>query len=124
MGLEEVIPQDAIIASNTSGIPITKLQKSRKFPRRFVGMHFGSPCTATTFCEVTRGEATEVSVSDAVVAVAVRMGKLPAVLKKDVPGFLVNRLSYAMYREAVHLVDSGVCDPEAVDNVVSSMIGM
>jgi 3-hydroxybutyryl-CoA dehydrogenase len=113
--LETWLGADVPIASNTSSMPITLLQKHRKYPQRFIGMHWAEPCHATRFLEVVRGEQT----NDATVEATLNLGKLagkdPALVKKDVEGFIVNRIGYAMYREAFWLLENDVADIETID---------
>ena len=122
--LEEAVPDDVVIASNTSSIPITQLQAGRKVPARFVGMHWAQPAHATRFLELIRGEQT----SDAALAAATelgrRLGKDPSLCQRDVPAFIVNRIAYAMYREAAHLVETGVADVETIDTAIRNTVGL
>jgi 3-hydroxybutyryl-CoA dehydrogenase len=122
--LEAIVGQDTPIASNTSALPITLLQQGRTHASRFLGMHWSQPCYATRFLEIIRGELT----SDASVQLAVelgrRVGKDPSMVNRDIPGFIINRLSYAMYREAAHLVELGVADVETIDQAFSNAVGL
>ncbi|WP_406698989.1 3-hydroxyacyl-CoA dehydrogenase family protein [Singulisphaera sp. Ch08] len=122
--LEAVVDPRVIIASNTSAIPITRLQQGRTHPARFVGMHWAQPAHLTRFMEVIRGELTSESVFQATAALARRIGKEPSLCQKDVPGFIVNRIGYAMYREALHLLDSGVADAETIDRSMRNALGL
>lgn len=100
-----VVRQDAILASNTSAIPISILQKAVPNPQRFIGIHWAEPAFATRFLEIICGSQTSVDTTDAVVKLALDWGKEPTVLKKDIRGFITNRLMYAVYREILHLVE-------------------
>lgn len=122
--LEAVVDPQTIIASNTSAIPITRLQQGRTHPSRFVGMHWAQPAHVTRFMEVIRGELTADAVFQATAELARRIGKEPSLCHKDVPGFIVNRIGYAMYREALHLIDSGVADAETIDRSVRNALGL
>ncbi len=112
------------IASNTSALPITNLQAGRKHPSRFLGMHWAEPAYATRFLEVIRGEQT----SDTCIGLAVRLGratgKEPCIVKQDIPGFIVNRLGYAMYREAANLLELGIGDVETIDCASRNALGL
>src|SRR6056297_3014625 len=79
--------------SNRSMIPISRLQEQRRRPERFLGMRFAEPAYATRFLELIRGEATGEPAFDAAVQLAKEIGKEPSVVQKDVPGFIVNRLT-------------------------------
>ncbi|MCO5238754.1 MAG: 3-hydroxyacyl-CoA dehydrogenase family protein [Chitinophagaceae bacterium] len=102
-----VIPKDTIVASNTSAIPISILQKMVPDPQRFIGIHWAEPAFATRFLEIVCGNQTSEATADAVIALALSWGKEPTVLKKDIRGFITNRLMYAVYREILHLVEKG-----------------
>src|SRR4029079_6255270 len=113
--IERAVGSGVPIGQNTSQIPITLLQKGRRHPERFLGMHWFEPAHATRFLELVPGEQTSQSTMQAATQLARRCGKEPSVLKKDIPGFIVNRLGYAMYREALHLLELGVADAETID---------
>jgi 3-hydroxybutyryl-CoA dehydrogenase len=121
--LEGALGRQAVIASNTSSLPITQLQAGRRHPARIIGMHWGEPAQIMRYLEVTPG----VRTSPATVKTTVRLGELcgkePTVLNKDVQGFISNRIMYAMIREACHLVESGVADIPAVDRSFRNDIG-
>ncbi len=112
------------IASNTSSLPIALLQEGRRHPERFVGLHWSEHPHLTRFLEVIRGERTSDEVAAAAVALGEGMGKDPGIVKKDVPAFIVNRIAYAMYREALHLVETGVADAETIDRSVRNALGL
>ena len=121
--LEAVVSPRAILASNTSSLPISLLQSKLERPARFVGMHWGVPTQLVPFFEVIPGKRT----SPATVAKArdfgIACGKDPIVLREDIRGFIGNRLMYAMMREACFLVESGVADIETVDRAFRHDIG-
>jgi 3-hydroxybutyryl-CoA dehydrogenase len=122
--LEAVVRPDVPIASNTSALPVTGLQEGRRHPERFLGMHWAEPAHATRFMELIRGRATSDAAFEAVAALAKRIGKEPSLVQKDVPAFIVNRLGYAMYREALHLLESGVADVETIDRSCRNALGL
>ena len=122
--LEAVVRVDVPIASNTSALPITTLQQERKKAGRFIGMHWAEPCHLTRFLEVIRGEHTDDATVSATLRLAESAGKEPALVNKDVEGFIVNRLGYAMYREALHLLESGVADVETIDRSFRNAVGL
>lgn len=121
--IEAIVEPTAIIGSNTSAIPITLLQRDAKHPERFVGIHWDEPAHITRFMEVIVGDETDKKYGREVVALAETWGKEPSLLKKDIRGFIANRVSYAMFREACHLVDSGVCTMEDVDRSLRNDVG-
>jgi 3-hydroxybutyryl-CoA dehydrogenase len=122
--LEAVVEPSVPIASNTSAIPITMLQSKRKRPERFLGMHFTEPAYATRFLELIRGEQTSDEAMDAAVELGRRTGKEPCIVQRDVAGFIANRLAYAMYREAIHLWETGVADIETIDRAFRNTCGL
>jgi len=113
--IEAVVGATVPIASNTSALPITALQRGRKHRERFIGTHWAEPCHLTRFLEVIRGEQTNDATADAAMDLARRAGKDPCLVRKDVDGFIVNRLGYAMYREAFWLLENGVADVDTID---------
>ena len=121
--IDPLVPADTIVASDTSGIPITELQRFLSHPERLVGMHWSNPPHIIPMIEVISGEKTDPAVAEAVIALIRRLGLLPVVVKKDVPGFVENRILYAIMREAIDLVEKGVVDPEDLDTCVSWGIG-
>jgi len=122
--IERVVADDAVIASNTSAIPISVLQMARRRPDRFVGMHWAVPAHSTRFLELIRGESTSDETICRTEELARRLGKDPAICQKDVPGFIVNRIAYAMYREALHLVEQGIADVETIDRSLRNTLGL
>jgi len=122
--IEAVIRPEVPVASNTSSLPITTLAHDRKHPERFVGMHWAEPAHATRFMELIRGERTSDAVFRAAAQLARRIGKEPSLMEKELPGFIVNRIGYAMYREALHLLASGVADVETIDRSCRNALGM
>jgi len=121
--LDPLLPAETIVASDTSGIPITTLQGFLAHPGRVVGMHWSNPPHIIPMIEVIAGKhtapATVAFISDLVRSLKL----LPVVVKKDVPGFVENRILYALLREAIDLVDQGVIDEEGMDTCVSWGIG-
>jgi 3-hydroxybutyryl-CoA dehydrogenase len=121
--IENVVSADCLISSNTSAIPISKLQKGCRHPERVIGMHWAEPSHVTRFMEIICGDRTSVESAERAVEMARRWGKEPALVRKDVRGFVANRISYAMFREAFHLVESGVATVEDVDRSLRNDVG-
>ena len=121
--VEEIVPDSAIIASNTSAIPVSELQQGALHPERIVGIHWDEPAHVTRFMEIIPGNATDPAHIQRITALARSWGKEPSVLKREIRGFITNRISYAMFREACHLVDSGVCTVEDVDRSLRNDVG-
>lgn len=116
--IEATVATDVPIASNTSALPISTLQAGRKHPERFVGMHWAMPCHLTRFLEIIRGERTNDATMNAAMTLGKRAGKDPSLVQKDVEGFIVNRIAYATYREALWLLENGVADVETIDRSI------
>jgi 3-hydroxyacyl-CoA dehydrogenase len=121
--LEDEISAEAIIASNTSGIPVTKLAEGLQRPERVIGWHWSNPPHLIPMNEVIPGERTSPEVTAATQELTRRIGYHPVTLKKEVPGFVENRVLYAIMRECLALVDEGVMDIEGIDLCVKWGIG-
>jgi 3-hydroxyacyl-CoA dehydrogenase len=119
---EEAVAPDAILASNTSGIPITKIATVCEHPERVVGMHWSNPPHLIPMIEVIPGEQTGQGAVDATVELVRRVGYHP-VIEREVPGFVENRILYAILRECLDLVDRGIISPEGLDLNVRWGIG-
>jgi 3-hydroxybutyryl-CoA dehydrogenase len=109
-----VLKPEALLASNTSSIPITRLAAATDRPGRFIGMHFFNPVPMMKLVEIIRGLATEDATYQAVEVLAKRMGKAP-VMAQDWPGFVVNRILCPMINEAIQALMEGVGDVAAID---------
>ena len=120
---ENHLADDAVIASNTSGIPITKMAENLQHPERVIGMHWSNPPQLIPMIEVIPGERTNEETVAAAKALIERIGYYPCLLKKEVPGFVENRVLYAIMRECLALVDEGVIDAEELDLNVKWGIG-
>lgn len=115
--LDGLVKPGAILASNTSSIPITRLAAVTRRPERFIGMHFMNPVPLMELVEVIRGHLTSDETTQAVLGVARRMGKTPVEVN-DYPGFVSNRILLPMINEAIQCVMEGVATPEAIDQVM------
>lgn len=121
--VEEVVSAGTLIASNTSAIPISSLQKNAARPGRIIGMHWAEPAHVTRFMEIICGKLTSQACARKAIWWGRAWGKEPSLVRKDVRGFITNRISYAMFREACHLVDSGVATVADVDRSLRNDIG-
>jgi 3-hydroxybutyryl-CoA dehydrogenase/5-formyl-3-hydroxy-2-methylpyridine 4-carboxylate dehydrogenase len=121
--LDKLVSGDCVLASDTSGIPITKLQQGNSKPGRVVGMHWSNPPHIIPVIEVIAGDKTSQATVAWMVATIEDLGLKPVVVNKDVPGFVENRVLYALMRECVDLVERGVIDAESLDTCVSWGIG-
>ena len=120
--ISDIVPKDAILCSNTSGLSITAIAEAVENPARFVGMHWMNPPHIIPLIEVIRGEKTSEESADIVRQIAVDLGKRPVVIK-DAPSFVLNRLQQAILRESLHIVQEGIASPEAVDDVMKYALG-
>jgi len=121
--IEPKVGAEVILASNTSGFPITKLAEVTEFPGRVIGMHWSNPPHIIPVIEVIRGIKTDDATVAATHAVTNSIEMIPVDVLRDVPGFVENRILYAIMREALHLVEQGVAAPEAVDEIVKWGVG-
>jgi 3-hydroxybutyryl-CoA dehydrogenase len=113
---DELLPPEAVLASNTSSIPITSLAAATSRPERVIGMHFFNPVPVLKLVEVVRGRETSDETAAAIVALAEELGKTPAVAN-DFPGFVSNRILMPFVNEAVWALHDGVAEAEAIDTI-------
>jgi 3-hydroxybutyryl-CoA dehydrogenase len=113
--IENVVADHTIITSNTSAIPISLLQKELRLPNRFFGLHWGVPAHSTRSAEIVCGDTSDQEQAKWLYELSRCWGKEPMLLRKDIRGFIRNRLMYAFYREAFYLVENGYASVEDVD---------
>jgi 3-hydroxybutyryl-CoA dehydrogenase len=121
--VETAARPDAILASNTSVIPITAIMQGLRHRERALGTHWWNPPYLVPLVEVIGTEWTSREAIDFTMNLHVAVGKTPVHVKKDVPGFVGNRLQHALWREAISLVEHGICDAETVDTVIKASFG-
>ncbi len=117
--VEPLLDEGALLTTNTSGLSITALARSLRRPEAFAGFHFLYPADITPIVEIIAGEATAGGTVDALRDLAAGMGKTPIVARRDVRGFVWNRLQHALLREALWLLDNQVADVATIDAAVS-----
>jgi 3-hydroxybutyryl-CoA dehydrogenase len=122
--VERHVRADTILASNTSVIPITSIMQGLAKRERALGTHWWNPPFLVPLVEVTETQWTTPQAVAWTMKLHETAGKRPAHVKKDVSGFIGNRLQHALWREAISLVENGVCDAETVDAVVKSSFGL
>ncbi len=115
--------RDAILASNTSVIPITAIMKDLIRKERALGTHWWNPPFLVPLVEVIQTQWTSPAAIQFTMDLHKAAGKMPAHVQKDVPGFIGNRLQHALWREAISLVEHGICDAKTVDEVVKASFG-
>ena len=121
--IERNVRPHTILASNTSVIPITQIMADLRDRSRALGTHWWNPPYLVPLVEVIGTQWTSLDAIDWTVALHKDAGKMPVHVKKDVPGFVGNRLQHALWREAIALVERGVCDAETVDTVIKASFG-
>jgi 3-hydroxybutyryl-CoA dehydrogenase len=121
--LESLARRDAILASNSSAIPTTEIGRHLQHRERVVGTHFWNPPHLVPLVEVIQNEKTSDAVVARTIALLREAGKVAVHVKRDIPGFVGNRLQHALKREAIALVAAGVCDAETLDTVVKEGFG-
>ena len=121
--VEASAPDNAVLASNTSVIQISKIMGGLRSRHRALGTHWWNPPHMIPLVEVVKTEWTDANHAEAMFELLKTAGKTPVMVEKDVPGFIGNRLQHALWREAVSLVENGICTAEAVDDVVKASFG-
>src|ERR1700745_899911 len=121
--IERNVPPHTILASNTSVIPITRIMEGLRDRSRALGTHWWNPPYLGPLVEVIGTRWTSQQAIDWTIDLHKAAGKMPVHVKKDVPGFVGNRLQHALWREAIALVERGICDAETVDTVIKTSFG-
>lgn len=121
--IEHVVTDDTLITSNTSAIPISILQRETRLPARFFGLHWAEPSHTTRFLEIICGDLSDVAQAEWLYELAQHWDKEPTLVRKDIRGFITNRLNYAMYREAFYLVENGYATVEDIDRACRNNTG-
>ena len=116
--LETVAPPNAVLASNSSGFPISAIAQGLATAQRMLGLHFFMPAHLVPLVEVVLGERSDPALGTWLHAFMRGCGSVPVLVKKDKPGFLANRMQHALSREAFALIDEGIASPEDVDAAV------
>jgi 3-hydroxybutyryl-CoA dehydrogenase len=121
--LDEYCPPHAILTSNSSGFTPSLMAGVTTRPQQFVGMHYFNPPYLIPLVEVIRGEQTSDATVELMTSLLKRLGKTPVLVRREVPGFIANRIQAAVWREILKLVADGVATPEDIDLVMTSSIG-
>jgi 3-hydroxybutyryl-CoA dehydrogenase len=121
--IERQVRPDTILASNTSVIPITRIMDGLQRRERALGTHWWNPPYLVPLVEVIGTQWTATDAVDWTIELHAAAGKTPVHVKKDVPGFVGNRLQHALWRECIALVQNGICDAETVDTVIKASFG-
>ncbi|HEX6021725.1 MAG TPA: 3-hydroxyacyl-CoA dehydrogenase family protein [Solirubrobacter sp.] len=121
--VEAAAPVDAILGTNTSSLPLDRLAAALQRPANFLGLHWFNPAHLIPLVEVVPTSATDPDVVERSVELLTAAGKRPRVLNRSVPGYVANRLQYALIREALQLLQDGVADAETIDAVITDCLG-
>ena len=114
----------AVFTTNTSGLSISRLADAVSQPQRFAGLHCANPAHIIPVAEIIKGEETSDATCEVLTALARRLGKRPVLVRREVPGFISNRLQFALLREALHLIETGVASAADVDAAIKHGIGL
>ena len=123
VSLDQRVPAAVPIGSNSSGFPISRLAEGLATRRRMYNAHYFMPAHLVPLVEVALGEDSDPALGEAICDLYRRCGKKPVLVRKDIPGFLGNRIQHALMREAMSLIDSGIASPEDVDTAVRYSFG-
>lgn len=115
--IDQAAPANAILASNTSSISITKIASATNRPNKVIGMHFMNPVPVMKLVEIINGYATEKEVTDTIVALSKQLNKVPSVVN-DYPGFIANKVLMPMINEAIYSLYEGIADVESIDTIM------
>ena len=122
--LDGICDPAIIFTTNTSGLSISQLAMAVAHPTRFAGLHYANPPHIIPMVEIIKGKATSDRTCDLLIELAKRIRKQPILVRKDVPGFVANRIQFALIREALHLVEEGIASPADVDAVIKHGLGL
>ena len=122
--LEGIVSEDTIFCTNTSVMSPTEISAKCKHKERLVGTHFWNPAFLIPLVEVVKTDATTDEVAQTVIDVLTEAGKKPVLCKKDVPGFIANRMQHALWREAISIVERGIADAKTVDDACKYSFGL
>ena len=121
--LDERVPASIPIGSNSSGFPISKIAEGLPTAARMMGAHYFMPADIVPLVEIVMGEKTDPRLAEQVCALYKSIHKKPVLVKRDIPGFLANRIQHALMREALALVDAGIATPDDIDDAVRYSFG-
>lgn len=122
--LENIVSNDTIFCTNTSVMSPTEISKKLKNKSRLVGTHFWNPAFLIPLVEVVKSDYSSDEVAQQVYDILKEVGKKPVICKKDVPGFIANRMQHALWREAIYIVEQGIADAKTVDEAVKYSFGL
>jgi 3-hydroxybutyryl-CoA dehydrogenase len=121
--LDILVPSGIPIGSNSSGFPITKIADGLRTANRMMGAHYFMPAEVVPLVEIVMGEKTELKYAEQICELYKSIDKKPVLVKKDIPGFLANRIQHALMREALYLIQEGIASPDDIDDAVRYSFG-
>ena len=121
--LDQVVPANIPIGSNSSGFPISIIAEGLKTANRMMGAHYFMPAEVVPLVEIVMGQKTDIQYAEQACELYRSVDKKPVLVKKDIPGFLANRIQHALMREALSLVQEGIATPEDIDDAVRYSFG-
>jgi 3-hydroxybutyryl-CoA dehydrogenase len=121
--LDKVVPGNIPIGSNSSGFPISKIAEGLNSANRMMGAHYFMPAEVVPLVEIVMGQKSELSFAEKACELYRSIAKKPVLVKKDIPGFLANRIQHALMREALSLVQQGIATPDDIDDAVRYSFG-
>lgn len=121
--ISQIVKEDTILATNTSGISINALASSVYLPERFIGMHWFNPCHLILLIEIIKSDYTKDEIANSIYELSLDIHKKPVIVHKDVLGFVANRIQFAVLREALSLIEKGVVSKEGIDDVMKYGLG-
>ncbi len=121
---DRLCPHDTVLATNTSGLSVTAIAGATGRPEKVGGMHFWNPPHLIPLVEVIRADTTSDETAERLKAVAIGLNKKPIMVRRDIPGFVGNRLQFAVVREALHLLQEGVASAEDIDTAMTAGPGL
>ena len=121
--LDKVVPSNIPIGSNSSGFPISKIAEGLETAHRMMGAHYFMPAEVVPLVEIVMGQKSELAYAQQACELYRSIGKKPVLVKKDIPGFLANRIQHALMREALSLVQEGIATPDDIDDAVRYSFG-
>ena len=122
--MDAILPVETILASNTSAIGITEIAEKSVHKERIIGTHYWNPAYLIPLVEVIKTKYVSEDVVKATYDLLAEAGKKPVIVKKDVPGFLANRMQHALFREALNIIEEDIADPKDVDDAIKYGFGM
>lgn len=121
--ISRLVKETTILATNTSGLSINRLAQYVYLPERFIGMHWFNPSHLILLIEIIKGDHTSDPVAQAIYELSLQIDKKPVIVQQDVPGFVANRIQFAVLRESLDLVEKGVISKEGIDDVMKYGLG-